>query len=173
MSSQSGSKKLPQLLVSQELTAYLSVFDLCLTQRTTAILSKGCKPDNSESHNSSKLSFTNIKGLRSNFIDCVSFLKWNYPDILAICEISYDVAINSGNFSATSYLPLIQKDSVTHMHSLSVYVKELIHFARDLSLENSFLFFWLTLLHSLSSFFFSVDHLLRLYAQFMILFHLT
>ena len=34
------------------------------------------------------------------------------------------------------YLPLIQKDSVTHMYSLSVYVKELIHFARDLSLEN-------------------------------------
>ena len=71
------------------------------------------------------------------------------------------------------YLPLIQKDSVTHMYSLSVYVKELIHFARDLSLENSFLFFRLTLLHSLSSFFFSIDHLLRLYAQFLILFHLT
>ena len=31
-----------------------------------AILTKACKPDNFESHNSLKLSFTNIRGLRSN-----------------------------------------------------------------------------------------------------------
>ena len=34
------------------------------------ILSKAGKPDNFESHNSLKLSFTNIPGLRSNFLDC-------------------------------------------------------------------------------------------------------
>ena len=34
-----------------------------------AILSKGCKPDNFESHNSLKLSFTNICGLRLNFVN--------------------------------------------------------------------------------------------------------
>ena len=33
-----------------------------------AILSKACKPDNFESHNSLKLSFTNIRGLRLNFV---------------------------------------------------------------------------------------------------------
>ena len=43
-----------------ELTVYLSVFDLFLTQRIMAILSKGFKPDNFESHNSLELSFTNI-----------------------------------------------------------------------------------------------------------------
>ena len=32
-----------------------------------AILSKACKPDNFYLHNSPKLSFTNIQGLRSNF----------------------------------------------------------------------------------------------------------
>ena len=32
-----------------------------------AILSKACKPDNFKSHNFLKLSFTNIRGLRSNF----------------------------------------------------------------------------------------------------------
>ena len=37
----------------------------------------------------------------------------------------------------TGYLPLIQKDSSTHMHGLTVYVKEGLPFARDLSLENS------------------------------------
>ena len=31
-----------------------------------AILTKACKTDNFESHNSLKLSFTNIRGLRSN-----------------------------------------------------------------------------------------------------------
>ena len=35
------------------------------------------------------------------------------------------------------YLPLIRKDSGTHMDGLAVYVKEGLPFARDLSLENS------------------------------------
>ena len=35
-----------------------------------AILSKAHKQDNFESHNSLKLSFTNIRGLSSNFVDC-------------------------------------------------------------------------------------------------------
>ena len=56
-----------------------------------------------------------------------------------------------------SYLPLIQKDSIAHMHGLAVYVKEGPHFARDLSLENSvdsYLCFRLALLCSVSYFFF-------------------
>ena len=48
------------------------------------ILSKACKPDNFESHNSLKLCFTNIRGLRSNFVDSESFLELNSPDILAL-----------------------------------------------------------------------------------------
>ena len=54
------------------------------------------------------------------------------------------------------YLPLIRKDSGTHMHGLAVYVKEGLPFARDLSLENSadsYLCFRLALLHSVSYFF--------------------
>ena len=35
------------------------------------------------------------------------------------------------------YLPLIQKAFITHMHGLTVYVKEALPFALDLSLENS------------------------------------
>ena len=44
-----------------EITAYLSVFNLFLTQWIMAILSKGCKPGNSESQSSLKLSFVNIQ----------------------------------------------------------------------------------------------------------------
>ena len=102
-----------------------------------AILSKACKPDNFELRNSLKLSFTNIRGLRSNFRDCEFFLESNSPDILALCETNLDPSIDSSNFSVTGYLPLIRKNSRTHMHGLAVYVKEGLSFARDVSLENS------------------------------------
>ena len=141
-----------------------------------AILSKACKPDNFESHNSLKLSFTNIRGLRSNFVDCESFLESNSPDILALCETNLDDSIDSSNFSVRGYLPLIQKDFSTHMQSLAVYVKERLPFAWDVSLENSadsYLCFWLALFHAVLTSFPYIDHLPHLYAWFLILFHLT
>ena len=98
------------------------------------IVSKGCKSDNFESHKSLRLSFTNIQSLCLNFVDCKSFLKSNSPDILALCKINLDDSTDSGNFSVRVYLPLIRKDSTTHLHGLTVYVKEGLTFARDLSL---------------------------------------
>ena len=124
------------------------------------ILSKTRKPDNFESRNSLKLSFTNIRGLRSNFVDCESFLESNCPDILALCETNLDDSVDSGNFSERGYLPLIRKElheRNTHMHGLAVYVKNGLSFARDLSLENSadsYLCFRLALHHSVSYFLF-------------------
>ena len=94
-----------------------------------AILSKTCKPDNFELHNSLKPSFTNIWGLSSNFFDCGSFLESTSPDILALCETNLDDSIDSGNFSVRVYLPLIRKDSSTHMDGLTVFVKEGLAFA--------------------------------------------
>ena len=72
-----------------------------------AILSKGYKPDNFESHNSLKLSFANIRGLQWNFVECESFLESNSLDILALCETNLDNSIDFGNFSVTGYLPII------------------------------------------------------------------
>ena len=94
-----------------------------------AILSKACKPDNFESHNSLKLSFTNIRGLRSNFVDCESFLESNSPEILALCETNLDDSTDSGN--VRGYLPLIRKDSSTHAHGFAVYIKEELLFAHN------------------------------------------
>ena len=116
-----------------------------------AILSKAFKPDNFESHNSLKLSFSNIWGLHSIFVDYESFLKSNSPDILPLCETNLGDSIDSGNFFVRGYLPLIRKDSGTHMYGYAVYVKEGLPFARDLSLENSadcYLCFQLALFHS-------------------------
>ena len=121
------------------------------------ILSKACKPDNFKSHNSLKLSFKNISDLCLNFVDCKSFLESNSPDILALCETNLDGSIDSGNFFLRGYLPLIRKDFSAHMHGLAVYVKEGLPFTWDLCLENpadSYLYFQLNLLHSLSYFFF-------------------
>ena len=69
-----------------------------------AILSKACKPDNFEWHNSPKLIFTNIRGLFLNFVDCEYFLESNSPDILAVCETNLDGSIDSGNFFARQRL---------------------------------------------------------------------
>ena len=102
-----------------------------------AILSKGCKPDNFQPHNSLKLSFKTVRGLRSNFAECESFLESNSPDILALCETKLDDSTDSGNFSVRGYLPVIRKDSITHIHGLALYLKKGLPFARDLSLENS------------------------------------
>ena len=121
------------------------------------ILSKACKPDNFELHNSLKLSFMNIQGLRLNFVDRESFLESNSPDILALCETNLDDSIDSGNFSMRGYLSLIRKDSSTHMHGLAVYAKEGLPFTWDLFLENSadsYICFRLGLVHSMSYFFF-------------------
>ena len=78
-------------------------------------------------------------------------------DILALCDTNLDGSIDSVNFSVSGYLPLIQKDSITHMHGLSVYMKDQLPFAWVLSLENSadsYLRFQLALPQSVSYFFF-------------------
>ena len=134
------------------------------------ILSKTCKPHNFESQNSLKLSFTNIRGLRSNFVNCKFFLESNSPGILALCETNMDDSIDSGNFSVRGYLPLTRQDSITHMHGLPVYVRGGLRFSRDLSLENStdsYLCFQLALLFSVSYvFFFYRSPSLSLYTVF-------
>ena len=125
-----------------------------------AILSKGCKSDKFESHNSLKLSFIHVRGLCSNFAYCESFLEWSSPAILVLCQTNLDDSIESGNFPVRGYLPLIQKDSTTNMHGLNVYVKEGLSFIGDLSLENSadpYLCFSLPLLQSMTYFFFSLS----------------
>ena len=50
-----------------------------------------------------------------------------------LCETNLNESIDSGNFSVRGYLLLIRKDPSTHMHVLTVYVKEGLPFAQDLS----------------------------------------
>ena len=72
-----------------------------------------------------------------------------------------DYSVDSGHFSVRSYLPLILKDSSTHLHGLTVCMKEGLPFAWELSLENSadsYVFIWLYFTQYISSFS-SIGHL--------------
>ena len=91
------------------------------------------------------------------------------------CQTNLDDSTESGNFPVRACLPLIQKDSTTNMHGLTVYVKEGLPFIGDLSLENSadpYVFNCLYFNQCLT-FFLPIDHLLCLYDRFLIPFHLT
>ena len=69
---------------------------------------------------------------------------------------------DSGNFSVRGDLPLTQKDYVTHIYKLAVYMKEGFPFAQILSLQksaDSYLCFQLALLHSVSCFCLSITSL--------------
>ena len=104
--------------------------------------------------NSLKLSFMNIWGLCLNFVDCESFLESNSPDILALCETNLDDSIDSGNFSVRGYLPLIRKVLIC-MVSQFMWKKDfLLHGTYLENSADSYLSFWLALLHSASYFFF-------------------
>ena len=62
--------------------------------------------DNFESHNSLKLNFTNVRGFRSNYIGCESFLESNSPDILALGKANLEESIGFSNSSVMGYLSL-------------------------------------------------------------------
>ena len=92
-----------------------------------------------------------------NFVNCEFFLESTSPDILALCGTNLDDSIDSDHFPVRGFHPLIQKDSSTPMDGLTGYVMEGLPFLQDLSLENSadsYLCFWLALLHLVSYFFF-------------------
>ena len=67
----------------------------------------------------------------SNFVECESFFESNPIGILALCETNLDESIDSSNFYVRGYLPLIGKDSTTHINALAAYVKEELPFARN------------------------------------------
>ena len=70
----------------------------------------------------------NIWGLHLNFIKYEPFLDSNSPNIFGLRETNLDDSIDSGNFFVGGYLPLIPKDSVTHMHGLAFYLKKELPF---------------------------------------------
>ena len=126
------------------------------------------KPDKFESHNSLKLSFTNIRCLRSNFVGCESSLQPDSPDILALCERNLNESMVSSNFSVRRYFSLIGKDSITHIMAIKFMWRKdiLLHVASPWKILKilTYVFNWLYFISVFLLFF--TDHCLRLYARF-------
>ena len=134
------------------------------------ILSKGCKPDNFEPHNSLKLSFTDIGGLHSNFVECESFLESNSLVIFALCQTNSDNSIDSGSFSVGG----LSSFKLERFYQPYTWSCSLLS-SQDLSLENSvksYVLDWLYFTQCLTSFS-SIYHILHCNAWFQILCHLT
>ena len=69
------------------------------------------------------------------------------------CETNLEDSTDPSNFSMRHYVPLICKDSVTHMHCLAFIVLEGLCFTRDFTFRKlwRFLFTFLTSFTSLSA----------------------
>ena len=138
------------------------------------ILSKGCKRNNFEQHNSLKLSFTNIRALHSNFVECEFFFESNSPNILALCETNLDDSVDSGNFG--DGLPSLNPKRFYYSYAWSCSLNERTSVSTGLT--STKLCGLLIVLDQLQSTqclpsFSSIEHLLQLYATLLILFHLT
>ena len=123
--------------------------------------------------NSLKLSFKNIQGLRSNFVDCESFLESNSPDILALCETNLDDSIDSGNERLSSFN--LKGFQYSYAWSCSLCNRRTSFCTGLISRKICrFLLMFSTGFTPLIVFLFSsIDYLLHLCVQFLILFHVT
>ena len=134
-----------------------------------AIFSKGCKPNNFESDNSLKLSFTNIRGLRSNFFECESFLESNFPDILGLCQTNLDDSIDSSSDSLSSVNP----KGFYYSYAWCCSLGEGRTFCTGFISRKFYGFLSFRLALFIVLLFSSSNRLLQLHARFLILFHLT
>ena len=177
MSSQSGSQILLQGLVSHhELTPYLSGFNLFLTQWIMAILSKGSKLDNFESHNFLKLNLQIFEA----FVQILLNVNLSLNQTL----VTFLVCVRQ--IWMTQLILLISLWGVIFLYSkrilLLIYMILQFMWKKDFLLHRIYLwkalqiltyvFDWLYLAQCLTSFS-SINHLLHLHAYFLILFHLT
>ena len=87
-----------------------------------AIILKVSKPDNYGSPNLLLLIFIDVRGTRFNIVSCESFPESNSTDIFTLLVTNLKDSIDYCNSLRKGYVPLIQKDPLTHMHGLAVYV---------------------------------------------------
>ena len=78
-------------------------------------------------HNSLSLALQIFETFNFEFCWLWIFLESNFRDILPVFETNLDDSIDSGHFSVRGYLPLIWKDSTTHMHGLPIQKDFFLH----------------------------------------------
>ena len=119
--------------------------------------SKRCKQNKFESHNSLKLSFTNIWDLcRSNSVECESFLESNSSDIFTHCGTPGWLDW-FWKFFCEEFLSSYNQKGFYYSYTWPCSLHEGLYYAPDVTLENSmasYLCFRLAVLHAVSFFFF-------------------
>ena len=148
MSSQWGFQNLLQGLVPSELTAYLSVFNLFLTQWITAILSKEWQRDNFDPHKPLNLGFTNIWDLCSNFVEVTLSLNQTLLKFLLYARQTCMTQFPCEGLSSFN----LKRSYYSYAWSCSLCERR-TSFYMWFTYMDSHLGFWLALLHSVSYFF--------------------
>ena len=123
INSQWGQQELLQRSLSHELAAYFSDLYLYCDLMKRSHYQKYVKL-----HKSVKLTFTNIRGLRSNFVGCESFLESNPPDILALYESKVEDSVDSNKLSVRG---CSEGFCISHAWSCCLY-KEWSSFCQEL-----------------------------------------
>ena len=132
MSSHSGSQKSLPGLVSHEFTAYLSSFNLFKLHELWPYHQKHVNQTILNRATLLILALQIFEAFLQILLIVNLLLNQTLLTLLLYVTQTWMVQLILGG-----YLPLIQKDSSTHMHGLTVYAKEGLPFAWDLSLKNS------------------------------------
>ena len=78
------------------------------------------------------ISYTNIRGLRSNSKDLQAYICNNKPDLFTLCESNLHGGIFDKDFLVPRYFPMHRKDSThTHTHGLGMYGGDSLPIACD------------------------------------------
>ena len=108
-----------------------------------------------------------------NFVECGSFLESNSPDILVLCKANLDDSIDSLQFLFDGLSPFNRKGSYYLYAWLCSLCKGMASFSMGLISRKLYRFLLMFYFAQCLTLFWSVYHLLCLYAQFLILIHLT
>ena len=115
--------------------------------------SKSYKSKPNQTRAKADIAFTNIRGLRTNFLSVKAYAQTMSPHLLTLSETGLDPSVSTRNFNIPGHCPLIVKhDQLNrHGHGLGAYVREGLPCGRDLSHEDAnspYMCFRLALLHT-------------------------
>ena len=90
------------------------------------------------SSNSFKISYTNIRGLRSNFPEVAAHVEEARPDFFSLCETNLGSEVCCDDLHLPGYSPIITKDDRLGRqgHGLAVFIKDGLPCGRVAAYEN-------------------------------------
>ena len=115
------------LFFQRFLSLYSSYCIILLTESSTQLIMKmhkkriRCQAAKQKRKPRLSFSFSNVRGLRSNYADICHFLQTRSPDLLALSETRLDASIPSGEFTPDGYT--MHRLDNAPCHGLALYAK--------------------------------------------------